>query len=374
MTEKYWHYVDQNQQKIGPVTADAIREASRRGELRPDTLVWNADLPQWQSLASHAAVLGIDISQANRPMLNGRAIAYANFFHRWAAHMMDQWLVSATALAIVGLVATASYFGMGISFEKDPQTATFFMVSVVFAYIFFYVCISGIYNVHYETSSHGGSLGKQYLGLEVKTETGETLDTKTAILRWFSILLSHLSQSIGFLIAAFTPKRQALHDFVAHTLVLERENSIDVPPVNRNKRAIIILVAGIVVMPIVITAAMIAPVFYFINQQEQVRLEQNRRIAKLVAPVQQAISEHFAAEQICLTDGDAEIRTLLKPLKPLTSEIYVGSGEDGETCEIYLTWDGYKTVDYNYSEPGGWTCTATHTPEHFGENCQIIDY
>jgi uncharacterized RDD family membrane protein YckC len=374
MSETHWHYVDTQQQKIGPVSAAAVKEAYQRGDLRRDGLVWNAELPQWQSLASHAAELGIDLSRAVRPVLNGREIIYANFFHRWAALMLDQWVLSLTAIALIGIIATAVYVSQGISFEKNPEAAAIFMASTVFAYLLTYISLSGFYHVHFETSSRGGSWGKQYLGLEVRTEQGEALDKRTALLRWFSAALSHLSQSIGFLIAAFTEKRQALHDFVAHTLVLERETRGGALPINRNKRAIIILILGIAVMPIVLTACMMVPMFHFIQKEQQAELQRHQKMAALVVPIQQALQKRMSVDQHCLSQDDDEIKPLLLPLKPLASEVYVGLTEDEQACEIYLVWDSYKSLSYRYTGEGDWTCEASEKAADFGQNCQLSDY
>ncbi|MGH8052160.1 MAG: RDD family protein [Arenimonas sp.] len=373
MTDKLWHYVDAQQQKNGPVSASIIKEAYQRGELRNDGLVWNADLPQWQRLADHADALGIVLSQVKPLLSNGREAKYANFFHRWAAFVIDQWLVSLSALLLVFCIAAAIYFFAGFSFEKDPDSAGILIFASVFAYMVIYICFSGTYHIHYESSSRQGSLGKQYLGLMVTTDQGEHLDRRTAALRWFSAALSHLSQNIGFLIAAFTEKRQALHDFLANTLVLERETDPSSAPIDRNKRAVIVLIFAIVVMPILMVAGFMLPTFYFIEKQEQATLERHQKIATLVLPIQQAIGKRLAVDQHCLSHDDAEIKPLLQPLKPITTEVYVGISENEETCEIYITWDSYKTLTYNYSGEGDWTCEASHTPDHFGDNCQLID-
>lgn len=374
MTEKLWYYVDAQQQKIGPVAAGIIKDAYQRGELRADSLVWNADLPQWQSLADHSEKLGINLSRQTSTLPNGREVKYANFFHRWAAFVFDQCLLSFSALLLVFSVTAAIYFLAGFSFEKNPDAAAMLMAGSVFIYMLLYLAMSGSYHIHFESSSRQGSWGKQYLGLLVTTDQGECLDKRTAALRWFSAALSHLSQNIGFLMAAFTQKRQALHDFLANTLVIERDNTPMAANIDRNKRCIIVLVMGIVVLPLLMTAAIMVPMFYFIEQQEQAKLADHEKIAALVLPIQQAIGKRMALDQNCLSNDDAEIKPLLEPLKPITTEIYVGISENEETCEIYITWDTYKTLAYNYSGEGDWTCEASHTPDHFGGNCQLIDY
>jgi RDD family len=237
-----------------------------------------------------------------------------------------------------------------------------------------YISLSGFYHVYFETSHRSGSLGKHYLGLEVKTEQGEALDKRTAVLRWFSAALSHLSQNIGFLIAAFTEKRLALHDFLAHTLVLERETRDGAFPINRNKRAIIILIAGIIVMPIVLTACMMVPLLHFIQKEQQAELERHQKMAALAVPIQQALQKRMSVDQHCLSQDDEEIKPLLLPLKPLTSEVYVGLTEDEQACEIYMAWDTYQSLNYRYTGVGGWTCEASEKAADFGQNCQLSDY
>jgi len=372
MTEKVWYYVDAHQQKNGPVAPSVIKDAFDRGELNPGSLLWHAGLAQWQTLSAHARELGIDLLQNHAPLLNGREVKYANFFHRWAALMIDQWLLSMTALTVVASIAGAIYFSIGFSFEKEPEVATVFLVSTVFAYMLLYIGMGGTYHIYYETSSRHGSLGKQYLGLEVRTEQGEVLDKSKAALRWFSAALSHLSQNIGFLIAAFTQKRQALHDFLAHTVVIERDG---LPvPIDRNKRTIVILVLGVFIMPLVLAAITVVPMFHFIRAQEQAELARHQKMAALVVPIQQAIGKRVALDNHCLSHDDAEIKPLLRDLKPMTSEIYVGLSSDERACEIYLVWDTFKSLSYRYAEDGIWTCEASHKPGDFGEDCHLSDY
>lgn len=367
-----WYYVAAGQQKRGPVAASIIKGAYLRGELGVNDLVWHAQLPHWQTLGMHAAALGVNLNHETTLNLNGREVKYAQFFHRWAALMLDQWLLSITALMLVAGIAGAIYVSAGFSFEKEPEAATILLISSVFSYIFLYLALSGTYHIYYETSSRHGSLGKQYLGLEVRTEQGEALDRPKAALRWFSAALSHLSQNIGFLIAAFTQKRQALHDFLAHTLVIERDSSAT--PIDRNKRTVVILILGVFVMPLMIAAITLVPMFHFIRAQEQAESVKHQKMAELVIPIQQAVAKRAALDNNCLSQDAAEIKPLLRELTPMTSEIYIGPSSDERTCEIYLAWGTYKSLSYRYAEDGVWTCEATHTPQDFGDNCHLTDY
>ncbi|MGH8108619.1 MAG: RDD family protein [Arenimonas sp.] len=373
MSDKLWHYIDLQQNRHGPVAASVIKDAYQRGELGPGSLVWHAELPQWQSLEIHADALGIDLKRINVPMLNGREVKYANFFHRWAALMVDQWILAATAITITGIIVTITYFASGASLENDPERALIVLALSMIAYLPILLGLSGTYHIYFESSSRHGSWGKQFLGIEVRNEQGEFLDRSTAALRWFSATLSHLTQSIGFLIAAFTEKRQALHDFLAHTIVLEREASTLPVQIDRNKRALIILILGIFIIPFVIFASLLFPMIHLIEKVEHVETVKHQKIAALVVPIQQAIRNRVDLDNTCLSHEDAELKPLLQPLEPMVTEIYAGLSDDQQACEIYLDLGGYKALSYRYSGEGEWTCEASHKPADFGENCQLAD-
>lgn len=71
-----------------------------------------------------------------------------------------------------------------------------------------------------ESSSYQGTLGKRALGLKV-TDLGRARITfGSATIRYFSKILSALMLHIGFIMAAFTEKKQALHDIIASCLVI----------------------------------------------------------------------------------------------------------------------------------------------------------
>lgn len=66
------------------------------------------------------------------------------------------------------------------------------------------------------------TLGKRVVGAMVVSETGEPLTFKQALLRNLLKILSALPLFMGFLMAAFSAKRQALHDKFAKTYVIAR--------------------------------------------------------------------------------------------------------------------------------------------------------
>jgi len=60
------------------------------------------------------------------------------------------------------------------------------------------------------------------LGLKVTGLNGERITFARATGRHFAKYLSSLTLLIGYIMAAFTERRQALHDIVASTLVFKK--------------------------------------------------------------------------------------------------------------------------------------------------------
>ena len=62
---------------------------------------------------------------------------------------------------------------------------------------------------------------KMACGLRVTDLQGQRLTFARATGRFFAKILSGLTLTIGYIIAGFTERKQALHDFVAGTYVLK---------------------------------------------------------------------------------------------------------------------------------------------------------
>jgi uncharacterized RDD family membrane protein YckC len=60
------------------------------------------------------------------------------------------------------------------------------------------------------------------MGLVVTDMNGNRISFLRATGRYFAKILSALILLIGYIIAAFTARKQALHDMLASTLVLKR--------------------------------------------------------------------------------------------------------------------------------------------------------
>jgi len=81
--------------------------------------------------------------------------------------------------------------------------------------------ITWLYYTLLESSNWQATLGKKAVGLKVTDLQGEQIGFGRANARYWSKILSGLILMIGFLMVAFTEKKQGLHDRIAKTLVVQ---------------------------------------------------------------------------------------------------------------------------------------------------------
>lgn len=78
-----------------------------------------------------------------------------------------------------------------------------------------------IYKVGMEASAFQGTVGKIVLGLKVTDINGERIGVGRSIGRYLASILSYLIVFIGYIMVAFTGRKQGLHDMIAGTLVVK---------------------------------------------------------------------------------------------------------------------------------------------------------
>ena len=84
------------------------------------------------------------------------------------------------------------------------------------------ILVDWLYFSLLESSRWQATLGKKMLGLTVTDLNGNRLTFGKATGRYFAKILSSLILFIGFIMVAFTERKQGLHDQIAGTLVLRK--------------------------------------------------------------------------------------------------------------------------------------------------------
>ncbi|OFZ52915.1 MAG: hypothetical protein A2428_07280 [Bdellovibrionales bacterium RIFOXYC1_FULL_54_43] len=88
------------------------------------------------------------------------------------------------------------------------------------AVLFFYAPIL-------ESSELRATLGKYWMGIQVKDTEGQRITLRTAIIRNIVKAFSSMLFFIGHVVALFTEKRQAVHDLLADTVVVSGHSEHD---------------------------------------------------------------------------------------------------------------------------------------------------
>ena len=79
-----------------------------------------------------------------------------------------------------------------------------------------------LYHSFMESSKFQGSVGKIALGMKVTDLSGGKIDFVKALIRNVCKIVSGAIILIGYIMAGFTDKKQALHDMIASTLVVNK--------------------------------------------------------------------------------------------------------------------------------------------------------
>ena len=110
----------------------------------------------------------------------------------------------------------------GLSHVEDPaavMAVAFSMLAIIFPVL---IAAGWLYEGLMISSSWQATIGKRILGLRVTDDAGNRIAFGCATARHFSKILSAMIFYIGFIMAAFTDRKKALHDMIAGTLVLQR--------------------------------------------------------------------------------------------------------------------------------------------------------
>jgi uncharacterized RDD family membrane protein YckC len=163
---------------------------------------------------------------------NTGAMPYAGFWRRAGGYLIDYILVT-----VVLKLITAALLG------GHPSGALSRLYVVIGA------AAACLYYALLESSDWQATLGKKAVGIKVTDLNGEQISFGRALGRVFAHIPSSLILGIGFLMAAFTERRQALHDKIAGTLVVLREESPEdiaaagpAPPASAGSIVVIVLV------------------------------------------------------------------------------------------------------------------------------------
>ena len=209
-----WYYSTGDGEKHGPVSVLEMQELAANNKLPKETSVlWAEGLSDWVNVELVSGLAMADEGIANvteaheaprAPISeDSNALASPNsfpsFFKRLAAFIIDMVICNVGILVLVLVV--------GLGSEQSIN-----LISILIVWLYFAL---------QESSAAQATLGKKWLGMRVCDDENQKLSFLHATGRHAGKLLSSILL-IGFIMAAFTEKKQGLHDIMAKTFVVDR--------------------------------------------------------------------------------------------------------------------------------------------------------
>ena len=261
-----WYYAESGRQ-VGPIQEESLDALVRSGVVRPDTLVWQQGMPNWQTYArvrpaapapvappldAAAAVTSSPAtrfcSECGRPFPQselipfgssfvcaacketfahklregvnvGAAVRYGGFWIRFVAILIDGAILMTISLLLSGL-GTAVFLSGRSSGRAGAMIALSGAYLAVQGFLLLANLAIGISYQVYFLTRYSATPGKLALRLKVVPATGGPVSAPLAIGRFFAHYLSMLTLGIGYIMAGLDVQKRALHDRICETRVI----------------------------------------------------------------------------------------------------------------------------------------------------------
>jgi uncharacterized RDD family membrane protein YckC len=144
---------------------------------------------------------------------------FGSFWERFLAYCIDSAILIFGSIPVGFLGSFFIGFIIALMGSEIEEMEGFF---IVLYYILAFVS-SWLYFTIMQSSKLQATVGKKVCNLVVTNSTGNRISFGKANVRFWSKFISAVIFGIGYLMAAFTEKHQALHDMIADTVVLKKK-------------------------------------------------------------------------------------------------------------------------------------------------------
>lgn len=135
---------------------------------------------------------------------------FAGLGRRFAALLIDTVVLVSLGIVLAIIYTTIALATVGPGQRENVSPYTRFIT----------LSVRLLYFAVLESSAWQATIGKRVLGCKVVDLDGQRISFGQAAGRYFAKIVSALTLGLGFLMAGFTEKNQALHDKIAGTLVI----------------------------------------------------------------------------------------------------------------------------------------------------------
>lgn len=309
-------------------------------------------------------------------------IVQAGFLRRWAAIFLDSLILTTAFYAVFFVLILV--VGVAGGFEAlgdfDTEEPPSWAVGAYLGLYLVYFVMAGLYYALMESSSAQATVGKMALGIKVVDRNGARLTFPHALGRWFAAALSYITLYIGYLMAAFTERKQALHDIVVGTFVVDKWAYTDTP--ERQQRglsgcliAFLVVIVGVIGISVIgILAAVALPAYADYTARARVA---TAMVA--AAPLKLRVQETVLAGGECPDNGSEGFAAPADYAGTAVSRIVVGRIDDYEDggCGITVwlqpgagSYEEQSLVLEYFADQERWICTSSLPDNQLPEECR----
>ncbi len=295
---------------------------------------------------------------------------HAGFWRRFAAYLIDALILGAICTVLYFLFALVVFVPLGIAHAgNDMDVAVAVLVMLLWAAV---IVVTWLYYALCEASRWQATPGKLALGLQVTDLYGQRIGFGRATGRFFGKLLSRITFYIGYMLAGWTARKQALHDLLAGCCVVSKDGlavheSGDAtgPGIPRSGMpgwavALIVIAAGFfMVVPVLAIMAAIAIPAY---QNYLIRAQVSEGMS-LAGGAKMAVAEHVAGSGALPVDntsaglpGPEAIRgKYVRSVQVRNGEVVVTFGRDANSL---IAGEHLVFKPYGSRDAVRWHCTS----------------
>ena len=154
-------------------------------------------------------------------------VEYEGFWMRFLAFLIDNAVMGIGFLLIliplIFLTGLGGFIGQIHPNEDMNDVGIFMLIGLLFLAATVSLLWTWLYHALMESSEWHATVGKRLLGLVVTDMAGQRVSFGRATGRHFAKIITNMVPAfIGYIMAGFTERKQALHDMLAGCLVLRR--------------------------------------------------------------------------------------------------------------------------------------------------------
>ena len=207
-------HVTSNGERLGPFTLEEVNQRLAAGTLSPVDMAWHEGSPGWKPVASVVGVIlpggasSVAVPIGTATVVSAPLPRFGGFWIRVVACLIDT-VILCVPIALLQVIFDVNTDGGAM---RMSTVGSFLVIALVLSY--FTVLWS---------SELQASFGQKVCGLRVvRASDGNRLSFLHAFARLLARALSGAILGIGYLMVAFTERKQGLHDLIVGTFVVRR--------------------------------------------------------------------------------------------------------------------------------------------------------